>query len=219
MLDVLLIILHALCVILILLKDLSLVEIETTLAELAVALLDVSVRSEEHQDATLDALVQFEEEAAKVKNVSVADEAKVAINSAKKESQKPKFDKVLAKIDDKKKEASKQFGLGSFGDAIKIYKAAAEILETLLEDFPLFKKEVAQSEAAIFNNIAFAYGRDSNEKMYSELTSALKTQREEVTGAMCSPRWCSWLGLCLGLKFRTRVGGTIAMATTIPITI
>ena len=65
-LDVFLIILHALCVILILLEDLGLVEIEATLAELTVALLDVSVRGEEHQDTALDTLVQFEEEAAKV---------------------------------------------------------------------------------------------------------------------------------------------------------
>ena len=37
-----------------------------------------------------------------------------------------------------------------------------------MEDFPLFKKEIAQSESAIFNNIAFAYGRDENEKMQIE---------------------------------------------------
>jgi hypothetical protein len=67
----------------------------------------------------------------------------VALNSAKKASQTLKFEKVLVKIETKKKEASKQFGLGSFGEAIKIYKSAAEVLETLMEDFPLFKKEIA----------------------------------------------------------------------------
>lgn len=92
----------------------------------------------------------------------------MALDSAKKASQKERFEKVIVKIDTKKKEASKQFGLGSFGEAIKIYKSAAEVLETLLEDFPLYKKEIARSEAAIFNNIAFAYGRDENEKMQIE---------------------------------------------------
>lgn len=96
----------------------------------------------------------------------------MALDSAKKASQKEKFDKVLlGKIEAKKTEASKLFGLGSFGEAIKIYKGAAEILETLLEDFPLYKKEIAQAESAIFNNIAYAYGRDSNEKMQIEFCS------------------------------------------------
>jgi len=84
----------------------------------------------------------------------------VALDQAKKAQQKPKFDKVISKIEAKKKDASKQFGIGAFADAVKLYSGAAEILETLQEDFPLYKKEINQAEAAIFNNIAFCYGRD-----------------------------------------------------------
>ena len=66
MLDVFLVVLHALNVVLVLLEYFSLVEIKATFAELAVTLLYVSVRCEEHQDSSLYALVQLEEEAAKV---------------------------------------------------------------------------------------------------------------------------------------------------------
>ena len=66
MLDVLLVVRHALRMILILLKDLGLVEIDATFAELTVAFLDVSVAGEEHQDSTLYTLVQFEEEATEI---------------------------------------------------------------------------------------------------------------------------------------------------------
>lgn len=42
--------------------------------------------------------------------------------------------------------------------------AAATLLEDILEDFPLFKKEISQLEATIFNNIAFCFGKDKQER-------------------------------------------------------
>jgi len=53
-----------------------------------------------------------------------------------------------------------EFKNGAYAEAIKVYKQAAEILEIAYEDFGVFKKEIAQLEAAIFGNIAFCYGKD-----------------------------------------------------------
>jgi hypothetical protein len=47
----------------------------------------------------------------------------------------------------KKEEAAKQFKLGYYAEANKIYSAAASILEDALEEMPLFRKEIAQLEA------------------------------------------------------------------------
>ena len=52
--------------ILILLENLGFVEIEATLTELAVTLLYVRVRCEEHQNPSLYTLVQFEEKSPQV---------------------------------------------------------------------------------------------------------------------------------------------------------
>ena len=49
-----------------------------------------------------------------------------------------------------------------------MYKAAASILDDCLEDFAVFKKEIAQQEAAIFGNIAFCYGKDKHDKQQIE---------------------------------------------------
>jgi hypothetical protein len=40
-----------------------------------------------------------------------------------------------------------------------------------LEDFPLFKKEISQLEASVFNNIAFCYGKDQHDKMQIEYST------------------------------------------------
>ena len=52
-----------------------------------------------------------------------------------------------------------------------LYKKAAEILEIALEDFSVFKKEIAQQEAAIYNNIAHCYGKDAHDKASIEFSS------------------------------------------------
>lgn len=78
----------------------------------------------------------------------------------KKEKQKPKFQKVQEKIELKKTEAAAKFKSGNYIEANKIYKSAAAQLEDLIEDFPLFKKEISQIEATIFNNMAFCFGKD-----------------------------------------------------------
>ena len=45
-----------------------------------------------------------------------------------------------------------------------MYKNAAEILEIAYEDFGVFKREIAQQEAAIFGNIAFCFGKDDQDR-------------------------------------------------------
>ena len=66
MIYILLVIRHALRMILVFLEDLCFVEVKAAFAELTVALLNVRVGGEEHQDSTLYALVQFEEEATEI---------------------------------------------------------------------------------------------------------------------------------------------------------
>lgn len=82
----------------------------------------------------------------------------------KKDKQRPKFDKIKTKVDVKKDEAASLFKGGNYADAINAYKSCAEMLDNSLEDFPLFKREISQLEANIYNNIAFCYGKDQQDK-------------------------------------------------------
>lgn len=83
-----------------------------------------------------------------------------ALNEDIKSKMKPKFDKIKEKVEAKKEQAAAEFKKGSYADAISLYKAAATLLDDASEDFSVFRKEIAQSEAAIFGNIAFCYGKD-----------------------------------------------------------
>lgn len=83
-----------------------------------------------------------------------------AINTEKKKKLQPKFDKIKVKVETSKEKAQLEFKKGAYAEAIRLYKQAAEILEIAYEDFGVFKKEIAQLEAAIFGNIAFCYGKD-----------------------------------------------------------
>lgn len=81
------------------------------------------------------------------------------------------WEKIEARVNGKKEEAAKQFKLGQYGEANKVYLSAAEQLEEALEDLPLFKKEISQLEASIFNNIAFCYGKDQHHRKEIEYTT------------------------------------------------
>lgn len=89
----------------------------------------------------------------------------------KKEKQREKFQKIAERVEGRKNEAAAMFKKGDYIGANKIYKAAATLLEEILEDFPLFKKEISQLEATIFNNIAFCYGKDKMERQEVEYTT------------------------------------------------
>ena len=71
---------------------------------------------------------------------------------------------MKAKVEAKKELAAKSFKNGAYSESIDLYKAAATTLEITHEDFPVFKKEISQMEAAIYNNIAFCYGKDKHDK-------------------------------------------------------
>ena len=75
-----------------------------------------------------------------------------------------KFDKIKDKVQASKDSAVNEVKKGSYAEAITLYKKAADILEIAYEDFSCFKKEIAQHEAAIFNNIAHCYGKDQHDK-------------------------------------------------------
>ena len=87
------------------------------------------------------------------------------------EKQRPKVDAVLAKVENKKKQAADVFKLGQYGEAVKSYKSATVVLEESLEDFPLFKVEFRQMQATIYNNIAACAKKELNSKMEVEFTT------------------------------------------------
>lgn len=89
----------------------------------------------------------------------------------KKEAQRAKFEKIKARIETKKEEAAANFKAGAYAEAIKLYKNAADQLDNSLEDFPLFKKEICQLEAGVYNNIAFCYGKDQHDKLQIEYST------------------------------------------------
>lgn len=67
-----------------------------------------------------------------------------------------------------KNKAQDEFKKGAYAEAIRLYKSAAEILDIAYEDFGVFKKEIAQLEATIFNNIAFCFGKDQQDRLQIE---------------------------------------------------
>lgn len=83
---------------------------------------------------------------------------------AKKAKLQTKFDKITNKVQTNKDSAVNEVKKGSYAEAITLYKKAADILDIAYEDFSCFKKEIAQQEAAIFNNIAHCYGKDQHDK-------------------------------------------------------
>ena len=91
-----------------------------------------------------------------------------AINHEAKARLQPKFDKIKAKVEVAKEKAQLEFKKGAYAEAIKLYKSAAEILEIAMEDFGVFKKEIAQMEAAVFGNIAFCNGKDQQDRAQIE---------------------------------------------------
>ena len=85
-------------------------------------------------------------------------------DSAKRTKLQPKFEKIKTKVQASKDLAVAEVKNGSYAEAISLYKKAADILEIAYEDFGVFKREIAQNEAAIFNNIAHCYGKDQHDK-------------------------------------------------------
>ena len=83
----------------------------------------------------------------------------------------PKFDKITEKVNTAKQKAQVEFKKGAYAEAIRLYKNAAEILDIAMEDFSVFKREIAQQEAAIFGNIAFCYGKDQQERAQIEYST------------------------------------------------
>lgn len=96
---------------------------------------------------------------------------KKTANEDLKAKLKPKFDKIKEKVEAKKEQAAAEFKKGSYAEAITLYKAAATLLDDASEDFGVFRKEIAQSEAAIFGNIAFCFGKDKQDKQQIEFCS------------------------------------------------
>mmetsp|Transcript_34737 Transcript_34737/g.53346 ORF Transcript_34737/g.53346 Transcript_34737/m.53346 type:complete len:405 (-) Transcript_34737:500-1714(-) len=96
------------------------------------------------------------------------------------ERQRPKVDNVIAKVDAKKKVAAEKFQLGQYGEATKFYKQAVAILESTEEDFPLFKQQVASTQAAIFNNIAVCCNKELNSKTEIEYTTKVIERQEFI---------------------------------------
>lgn len=99
----------------------------------------------------------------------------------KKEKQRPKVDKVIAKCEVKKAAAADKFKIGQYGDAVKDYAGAVQVLDSAVEDFPLFKQELMQVEATIFNNIAACHKKELNSKLEIEYTTKVIDRQEYIT--------------------------------------
>jgi hypothetical protein len=89
----------------------------------------------------------------------------------KKIKQKPKIDKLLKKCQDYKDDAAAKIKLGQYGDAIKVYLKGTASLEDAIEDFPLWKQELTQYEASLFNNISVCHNKNLNSRSEIEFTS------------------------------------------------
>ena len=92
-------------------------------------------------------------------------------DKAKRAKQEPSVKKFTTKVDAKKTQAAEMYKLGQYSEAAKIYKQAEEMIESALEDFPLFKADLIQIEATIFNNIAACAKYELNSKMEVEYTT------------------------------------------------
>lgn len=88
---------------------------------------------------------------------------------------------MLKKVEAKKATAAESFKVGQYGDAINSYRAAVQVLESAGEDFPLFKKEIAQMEATIFNNIAACCRKELNSKAEIEYSTKVIDLAEYVS--------------------------------------
>jgi tetratricopeptide (TPR) repeat protein len=104
-----------------------------------------------------------------------------AADLAKKEKQKMKVDGVVKKCDDRKAKAAELFKLGQYGDATKQYKGAIDVLESAIEDFPLFKEELISIEAAIFNNLAACCHKELNSKSEIEYTTKVIDRQQYLS--------------------------------------
>lgn len=88
---------------------------------------------------------------------------------------------MLKKVEAKKTTAAEAFKLGQYGEALKSYRAAVQVLESAGEDFPLFKKELAQMEATIFNNMAACCRKELNSKAEIEYSTKVIDLTEYVS--------------------------------------
>ena len=71
--------------------------------------------------------------------------------------------------------------LGQYGDAVKIYKKGTSSLESAIEDFPLWKQEMTEYEASLFNNISVCYNKELNSKLEIEFTSKVIERAQWIT--------------------------------------
>lgn len=129
----------------------------------------------------LDKVLKAKDEAKKKVDESIAQAGISAEEMAKKERQQPKMDAIVSKIEDKKAKAAEVFKLGQYGEAVKIYKTAVETLENCVEDFPLFRQELAQMQATIYNNMAACSKKDLDTKSEILYTTKVIDLQEHLT--------------------------------------
>lgn len=146
------------------------------------------MKKQEEELARLKKQAQ-EAEAQKLKDEAAATPAQKAnegptlsaADRAKQDKQRPKVEAVLKKVEAKKTTAADAFKLGQYGEAIQSYKAAVQVLESAGEDFPLFKREIAQMEATIFNNMAACCRKELNSKAEVEYSTKVIDRAEHVS--------------------------------------
>ena len=64
---------------------------------------------------------------------------------------------------------------------MKQYKSGVDILESAIEDFPLFKQELVSVEATLFNNLAACCHKELNSKSEIEYTTKVIDRQQYLT--------------------------------------
>jgi tetratricopeptide (TPR) repeat protein len=80
----------------------------------------------------------------------------------------------------KKNKGADKFKLGQYGEASQIYQEIIEILQKIDNDFPLYKQEVGEMEATIYNNLAACAKKELNSKLEIEYTTKVIEREEHI---------------------------------------
>jgi hypothetical protein len=74
-----------------------------------------------------------------------------------------------------------KFKKGQYGDAVKDFLSSVSILEGAVEVFPLFKKDLIQLEAKIYNNIAACHRKESNNELVIKFTTKVIARTKYIS--------------------------------------
>ena len=123
---------------------------------------------------------QAEQRKKDLKAEKLAKSGMTKLQMDKKEGQKKQFSISMIKCIMKKNKGADKFKLGQYGEASQIYQEIIEILQKIDSDFPLYKQEVGEMEATIYNNLAACAKKELNSKLEIEYTTKVIEREEHI---------------------------------------